>query len=477
MKTKIIACIFAVLFLLVSCSGEAPELMEFLGVMTEGEYDFEGYKYYFYHENNPAAVEELLIYTYDRNTLQGEALLNRVKEIETKYNAEITFNQSLDDSQFQMQAMSGVLEADACCFTYLNAMQLFAKNGLLLPITDFPNQIDLSREDKFGAANMLEPGMYKSVPYVVCPLYWPGYQALDSFLLVYNTDLLWPNGIADFHEFYENKTWTWDTFENEYLAKFRVPDNNGGFIPAFAAGHTQFFDMLMYSNGTEFITRNENGNNVVNTFPAEFATAYQQGLEWCRDYKDVLDLKDGSFYSGNYLLGDAGASLSTAETATVGVVAYNPTGFNYNIMPFPCGPDATYGEWAQFVQRAQGFGIPKCSKDPEIAAQILSLLLDPFEELGGEAGLYEFYASMTFPNETDAKIFFELMEYTRYDYTFWDKADVGRNLASSFGIAMFQGKSAAEAYDIHKGKLEYMVNECMLPNFDYMYDNYYSQRD
>ena len=477
MKTKHLGCLLAVLFVLVSCSGQAPELMEFLSTETSGDYDFEGYKYYFYHENIPGAVEELIIYTYDKNTVQGEALLNRVNEIKTKYNAEVIFNQQLNDSQFQMQSMSGVLQADACCFTYLNAMQLFAKNGLLYPITDFSSQIDLSEADKYGDANILEPGMYESVPYVVCPLYWPGYQALDSFILVYNTDLLYPNGITEFHEFYENGTWTWKTFENEFLAKFRVPNNDGGYVPAFAAGYGPLFDMLMYSNGTEFITRNAEGNNVVNLYPQEFVTAYQQGLEWCRDYADVLDVKDGSLYMGYYLLGEAGATLSTAEHVTVGAVAYNPNEFNYHIMPFPCGPDATYGEWAQFVQRAQGFGIPKSSKDPEIAAQILSLLLDPFEELGGEAGLYDFYESMTFPDATDANIFFELMEYTRYDYTFWDKADVGRSMASSFGTAMNQGKSAAEVYDMYKNKIEYMVVECMLPNFDYMYDNYYSLRD
>ena len=51
MKTKLLGCLLAVLFVLVSCSGQAPELMEFLSTETSGDYDFEGYKYYFYHEN------------------------------------------------------------------------------------------------------------------------------------------------------------------------------------------------------------------------------------------------------------------------------------------------------------------------------------------------------------------------------------------------------------------------------------------
>ena len=417
----------------------------------------------------------MLIFTYDKESLQGDALLKRVKDIKTNNNADVIFNQSLDDEQFQTQALSGVIKADACTFTYLNAMQLFAKCGLLYPITDFPDQIDLSREDKYGAANMLEPGMYKSVPYVVCPLYWPGFQALDSFALVYNTELLTPAGITNFHEFYENGTWTWDTFEEEYLKKFRVPTSDG-YVDLYASGEMQLFDMLMYSNGTEFITRTEGGFNSVNLFPTAFQNAYQKGVDWCKEYGDMFDLKDQSFYFGGFVTGDAGVTVSTAEHLTVGVITYG-CNFVYNIMPFPCGPDATYGEWAQFVQRAQGFGLAKSSKEPEIAAAILSLLLDPFEELGGEAGLYDFYSEMTFHDELDTQIFFELMEYTRYDYTFWDKSTVGRNVASSFGSAMTQGRSATEAYELYKNYLDYMVNECMLPNFDYMYDNYYSKLD
>lgn len=469
--SALIFCIF-----LTAC-GEPPTLMPFIGELTSGDqgFDFEGYKFYFYHENNPAANPDLLIFTYDKQTPQGEALLNRVNQIETEYNAEVIFNQDLDDSQFQMQSMSGVIHADVCNFTYLNAMQLFAKSGMLHPITDFPDQIDLSQEDKYGAANMLEPGMYKGVPYVVCPLYWPGFQALDSFALVYNTELLEPAGITNFHEFYENKTWTWDTFEDEYLKKFRMPTIDG-YVDLFAAGNMQYFDMLMYSNGTQFITRGENGNNIVNTFPLAFQHAYEKGAEWYAEYGDLFDLKDAAFYFGNFIQGDVGVTVSTAEHLTVGGIAYLAN-FRYNIMPFPCGPDATYGEWAQFIQRAQGFGIAKSSKDPQIAAQILSLLLDPFEELGGDAGLYEYYADMTFTEELDAQIFFDLMNYTRYDYTFWDMSDVGRKVASNFGVALEQGKSAAEAYDLFKNYLDYMVIECMLPNFDYMYDNYYSLKE
>jgi len=156
--SALVFCIF------ITACGTQQTLMPFIAKLSSGEYDFDGYKFYFYHENNPVINPDMYIFTYDKNTQQGEALMNRVNQIETDYNAEIIFNQDLDDSQFQTQTMSGVIHADVCNFTYLNAMQLFAKYGLLYPITDFSEQIDLSQEDKYGAANMLEPGMYKGVP-------------------------------------------------------------------------------------------------------------------------------------------------------------------------------------------------------------------------------------------------------------------------------------------------------------------------
>ena len=120
---------------------------------------------------------------------------------------------------------------------------------------------------------------------------------------------------------------------------------------------------------------------------------------------------------------------------------------------------------------------PEASEEPEIAAHTLSLLFEPFEDFGGRDGLYDYYDTTTFINETDTKIFFDIMQYARYDYTFWNQTDIGRDMAARFGESAKQGLSAAEAYDKYKHYIDEMVYDFILPNFDYMYENYYYQFD
>lgn len=461
--------------LLLSSCGETVELMDFIGSDVESA-DYEGYVFECYFQNEAGYDEEKMLYVYDRNTLQGDALLSRMNEIKETINVNIEFNQECDIYEFQTAAMSRAIEADTCQLDRFNYMYNYAKAGLLYPITDFPDYIDLSLEDKYGAANVLEPGMVDSVPYVITPVCWPGFQPLDSYVLTYNTDIFSRNGLTNFHEFYENGTWTWETFENEFLKKAEVPTDSG-LMPAIDTHYIAFFDALMYSNGTEFLSRNEDGTVKANTSPAEMIRAYEQGKDWCGKYSDRMVLITELFNTETFCREKAISVLALAEQLTTGDIAYNKFGhsFSYNIAPFPCGPDAVYGKWAQFMQRAEGWGICKTSKEPTVAAHTVALLFEPFPEVGSYEDLYEYYNHGTFLSETDTKIFFELMENVCYNYTFGPDHDIGRGVADVFGSGMKDGKSFAEIYEKHTHLMRELVYDYMLPNYDYMYENYYSR--
>ena len=146
-------------------------------------------------------------------------------------------------------------------------------------------------------------------------------------------------------------------------------------------------------------------------------------------------------------------------------------------MPFPAGPDAPYGVWAQYMQRINGVGIATTSEEPEIAAHTISLWFEPFEEFGGRDGLYDYYDGSIFLTETDTEIYFELMENVRYDYTFWDQRDVGRQVHSDFGGDIRKGVGIAESMERNRNTINEMVYDFIEPNFDYMYENYYYQFD
>ena len=122
----------------------------------------------------------------------------------------------------------------------------------------------------------------------------------------------------------------------------------------------------------------------------------------------------------------------------------------------------------------KGIGIAKASEEPNIAAHVISLLLEPFEDFGGRNGLEDFYNTSVFLSETDTQIFFDIMDNVRYDYPFWDQSDIGRQMAYDFSKAAVSGKSATEAFEKHKHLIEKMVYDYILPNYDYMYEHYYS---
>ena len=472
MKLKKLALTVLSGLMITACSGEAVELMDFID--ENSSIDYEGYQCY-YLSRKDTATSDTHILGYDKTTLQGEAVIKRIADIKKDINVEVIIDNSYEESTYQIAAMSGLVKADILSMYYMNGMQVLASGGFLHPITDFSDYINLNDTEKYGGANVLEPVMINSVPYAVQPLYWPGYQTADNLVLVSNTDMLSMYGITNFHEFYENETWTWDTFENELLKKFNV-ERSDGLLPALSVKESEFFDMMIYSNNVQFVTKNSEGANIANPLPDSFITAYDKTKEWLATY-DNIDSDNPWVNVDDFLNEDAAVTLAQGSTVTQGVIAYKDSSFSYNIMPFPCGPDAPYGKWANFIMSMRGIGIAKASVEPTIAAHTLSLLLEPFEEFGGDAGLYEFYNSSIFISETDTKIFFDIADDVRYDYTFWDQSDVGRDMAARFGTAAKQGLSVAEAYEKYKYDLNQMVYDYILPNYDYMYENYYYQFD
>ena len=469
MKIKRFALAILAGLLLTSCSGEPVELMNFID--ESSGIDYEGYQCYYLSRVSDNADTHIL--DYDRTTLQGEALIKRIDDIKNDINVEVIIDKTYDESTYQTAAMSGLVKADIVSIFYMNAMQVLASGGFLYHITDFPEYIDLSDTEKYGGANVLEPVMIDSVPYAVQPLYWPGYQTTDNMILVSNTDMLSTNGITNFHEFYENETWTWDTFENELLKKFNV-ENSNGIVHALSVKESEFFDMMIYSNNVQFVTKNANGENVANTLPESFITAYDKTLEWLTTYENIDS--DNKWVSiEDFLAENAAVTLAQGLQVTQGAIAYKSSSFKYNIMPFPSGPDAPYGKWANFIMSMRGAGIARASSEPTIAAHTLSLLLEPFEDFGGRNGLSDFYNTSVFLSETDTEIFFDIMDDVRYDYTFWNQSDVGREMACKFGESAQNGKSVTEAYEKFRYLLEEMVYDYILPNYDYMYENYYYQ--
>lgn len=472
-KLKSVIASLLSIMLLSSCAGSGPELLDFIGD-TSSKQNFDGYTVKIY-QSETDEDERIELFGYNIGSIEEAALKSRIAEIEKDYNITILFNNDFDRESIRLKLSAGDFDADIVYYEGFGAMQDFAKAGFLCPMTDFPDQIDLSDAEKYGGANVLEGAMINSVPYAVQPVQWPGFQALNCFFLVYNSELFAQNGLTDLHEFYENETWTWDTFETELLEKAASLNlqTTDGPMYTLSTHRGNLFSSLVYSNNTQYITKNEAGENVVNPYPTTFVHALEKGLEWGSKYNDTIDLSQGFWEIDDFLMGNALTTLATSEAVTTGGVAYNKYGsFEHRIMPFPVGSDAPYGMWSQYMQRIYGMGIPVSSKEPEIAATVISALFEPLE---GMEDLYEYYSNYTFNTQLDADIYMAAGQFVRYDYTFDGGSDLNRTLSNTFGSALKSGKSAQEIMDSQRNAMVSLIENYMLENYDYMYENYYYQ--
>ena len=155
------------------------------------------------------------------------------------------------------------------------------------------------------------------------------------------------------HEYYENKTWTWDTMKSVFDSA--APSLREGEVVLEAHGG-YFLNSLFMSNGFDFVT-------MVDGEPVFDPTA-QEALDSIEFLKELMTLGDkielGSdtddrWEYTTFISGKALTVLTTAQSVTTEDVAYE-SDFEYSIMPFPSGPDGNYAvHMNQIKQPSQKF--------------------------------------------------------------------------------------------------------------------------
>jgi len=467
MKKIITALMLAVALFITSCTTAAPELLEFIK-SRDGSVDYNGVKVIIHSEGNEMNDNDTAwkrVLSYDTNTQYGDAINDRIAKIEENLVVDIVLDTDSSGSEtMRMKLMAGTYMADLVNYTDFGGMQNFASAKLLYPITDFSDYIDLSETWKYGDANVLEGGMINSVPYSVQPVSWPNWQATGISSIIYNLDIMKENAITDPHEFWENENWTWDNFEEAYLKGVTL-SKEGMWV--FSASEKMYFYGLAYSNDVQYVSVGSDGSYVVNSRPQELFETLQTGARWYAEYRDKMDLFSAFWEHEDF---DEGMAFMTISSATL---AGTHEDVSCGLMPFPSGPSNTYGMWAQAFDRIQGFGIPVSSFNPDIAAHVLSELFEPFDEYIGP--IEDYFREMIFMTDLDAEIYMELISDARYDYTFDGGSDLMRAVNNNFSGAMVQGRSPGEALDLYSNAVLSIVEKHALPNYDYMYKNYYSE--
>ncbi len=408
---------------------------------------------------------------YEWGTPQYDFLIEKIDSIENELNCEI--EAIIDEDKVNMEAikikmMSGTPSHDIIT---AGGTSDLAVGGLIYSLTDLSDYIDLKNTTKFGPLTAQEAYMYNGEVYGVIPAQWPGFEPMGGYVIAYNRDLFKENGLTDPHEYYENETWTYNTFENEFIGKSNIQDNEGNPVDVLLLHESNWYQALIHSNQVQFVEKQSDGTLVANPYSSSFINAMTWGENLVDNYRDKLNFEDTRDIE-SYRLGLNLSALAYTQAFTTGNIAYNDLGnFESGLMPFPCGPDATYGEWTSCMVHIYGFMIPITSINAEASAMVIDRLAEPFEAFGGDAGLLDYYKDNIFMNELDAEIFVEISKNTSYTYANV-AGSLGTDVRSGFQDVLYNANtSITTAMDRYRDMLTELIEEWMIPNYEAVYGN------
>ena len=412
--------------------------------------------------NSDSDDEPDTIFEHAANTTMYDAILNRLDSLEKKYNCQIEFldcgygNQMI--ANMMPLASTGDPEIDIIFGHNSNMLGHFAVDGILYPLDQLKEYINYEDSEKFGSAGLLEAAMVNGVPHAVQPVQWAGFTNSFAFYITWNRALFSEFGLPDLHEYYENGTWTFDSYENLFSAYEAVADEDID-LSYIQRGFFTYASML--ANGVKFCAND--GTQFYSDFNSDKSyKAIDWSLNLYNRYEDVIFFHDYAYGYEDYCEGKVMMMPANTKTITQSVPYY--ADFEFGVMPFPCGPDAEYGEWANFVESLRGFAISTFSDVPEAAATIINDLCEPFSEISNESGLKDYYREQVFFTDLDTEIFLEVGKHVRHLYTAHGMA------IYDFMTSIKGAQSVAQLIQTHENPIEALVLEQIRPNYEkYIY--------
>jgi hypothetical protein len=276
-------------------------------------------------------------------------------------------------------------------------------------------------------------------------------------------------GLYNPQEHLEKKDWTWANFEN-ILKTFYV-ENGETTLPVLSASSRAMVQLALLSNDVRFADYID-GELKTDIYSDKSVRALDWILNIYKTYSNTAittKAGDGYWDSTKFVNKEVLMDIINGQDAVNGDVQYKAD-FTFGLMPFPSGPDASYGQWAQWYEQIEGFGIPYSADDPESAAHVINRLFEPFEEYGDKEGLLDYYTRNVFTDPKDADVFLNSAENARYNYWKVGGYDFAQKVSESINT-----KTASEFISSHGPAFEEVIKKYMMPNFSYMYEHMYNK--
>ncbi len=441
MKRSICALVSVIMILtvLVSCSGEAPELLTFID-SADDSVTFEGMEWKI-GKVRDYFMDEDAVLGYVDNTGFSDAARERINSVEKTYDIQYkeVYVERVNDV-VQLEAVNG-----GSSFHAVQDESFFLVDGihagLYADLTELSEYLDYKDSSKWGSRNVLEELCWDGGLYAVMPAAMPllSYSSACS-VIVANVDYIRGVGMPDPRTYWEDNTWTWDTFKQVLPAYTQVSEVASEYKYGLLSGEGWILRGMIHSNCGRNIVQDINGNYIPVTRTEAGRRAVEEGwnicygelaytLETeisCLDYESV-------FPSGNYAMVNVDSyqvySMSNSLVYTMP---------NLAVLPFPTGPDMPAGTITSVSSSIDyATAIPVAVDEPWVSAIVINALYEPFEGYETEESLIEYMATNYFATNQDAEIFVKITKSTSPEY--------GR---FSFGdyVYMVDDKSTVAAY-------------------------------
>ena len=461
MKKIVSILLLAAMFVtvLVSCSGEAAQLLAFID-SAEGALTFEGMTFRF-GKVQDYFMDDDAIMGYVDNTGFSDAARARINDIEETYDIvykEITVDRVNDE--VLLDSVSGDSRFDAVqdeSFYLVEGIRA----GLYVNLTELSDYLDYTDSYKWGSRNVLESLCWNGGLYGVLPMAMPllSYSSASNIIAANVDYIKGVAGMPDPRSYYENGEWTWDKLK-EILPLYTQPsesaeDYNYGIL----CSPGWFTRSMIFSNGTSSVVKDSNGNYV----PVSMTDAGRKALDesWDICYGELaytMDPETGVldyetvFPEGNHALVDID---SYQVYSTSNSLVYTMS--NLAILPFPSGPDMPEGSVPSSSSSLDyATSIPLVIDEPWVSAVILDALYEPFEGYETEESLIEYMINNYFSTEQDAQIFISIAKSIVYEYNEIQYSEYTYGIEDEGGsVTEFIAANSAKAQSILD---EYIVN-------------------
>ena len=393
------------------------------------------------------------------NTVFSDLAKQRIEDISTGLNVDFQIKYVNDAAQEAlMAAQAGISTIDAIQDESFDLIYVIRAGALANLANLSPESLNYRDEAKWGTPDMLLSLMWNGGLYGVLPAAYPMliYNSCGG-LLVIDMNKVRTLGLGDPREFYENGTWTWDTFK-QVLVDYTHKNNSGETVYGLLTADSWFIRSFVIANGQKFYEYDENKNSVTFGYFTDKGYEAQVAAQdilygTYRENVSIVNPHDTpqEFYDGHGVM----ANLEAFQIYnTTNSVAYMLDDFA--VLPFPTGPQAE-PKLITSPYQSQDFStcIPITAKDYDFSAIVIDALYEPFPGFETEESMLDYFATYYFTTIQDAEIF---MACTR-NATYNDNRD---SIATISG-AVSANSSVTAVLDSSKDRYATLIEQYILP--------------